>query len=157
MHNAVSMSREKSFYRIVTSLFLVLGLWACGAAPPADPMTAAACIPGQTEVCACIDGSKGAQECKADKTFAGCSCGELPPHDGGVTIVPPSDAGTSTVPSNLCVPGRSIECACTDGRSGAQVCDTDGTYGACTCTGMTGGPADTGTTVPPIDSGATEP
>ena len=34
-----------------------------------------------------------------------------------------------------CVPGTSIACTCTDGESGAQVCQADETYGMCSCTG----------------------
>jgi len=141
---------------------------ACGTPAPVDntnPGAAPACIPGATETCACIDGSKGAQKCNMSMTFDDCACGELPPHDGGM-IAPPNDAGTSTMaPSNLCVPGRSIECACSDGRTGAQVCDSDGHYGTCTCTGMMAQPdtgmmsqpdagmADTGQTQMPHDAG----
>lgn len=33
-----------------------------------------------------------------------------------------------------CVPGQNIACACVDGRSGAQLCGPEGTYGACICT-----------------------
>lgn len=36
-------------------------------------------------------------------------------------------------PAASCVAGQSIACACTDGRSGVQVCSADGSYGACTC------------------------
>ncbi len=35
--------------------------------------------------------------------------------------------------SPRCIPGMSAACACDDGRSGAQSCLADGTYGACTC------------------------
>ncbi|MBI5517544.1 MAG: FG-GAP repeat protein [Deltaproteobacteria bacterium] len=34
-----------------------------------------------------------------------------------------------------CNPGASVACACTDGRTGAQVCGADGRLGACVCTG----------------------
>jgi hypothetical protein len=37
--------------------------------------------------------------------------------------------------SNECTPGASASCTCTDGRSGAQSCRPDGTFGACSCTG----------------------
>lgn len=33
-----------------------------------------------------------------------------------------------------CIEGQQIECACTSGRSGAQRCDDDGTFGPCQCT-----------------------
>lgn len=34
-----------------------------------------------------------------------------------------------------CIEGQSLQCACTDGRSGAQVCDAAGVLGACECVG----------------------
>ncbi len=37
-----------------------------------------------------------------------------------------------------CTPGQSIACACSDGRSGAQVCEGDGTYAACECGSVNG-------------------
>lgn len=40
-----------------------------------------------------------------------------------------------TVEEGDCVPGRSLQCACTDGRLGAQICGEDGTFGPCECTG----------------------
>lgn len=45
-----------------------------------------------------------------------------------------------------CVVGRAVPCACTDGRSGAQMCLPDLTYGPCVCTssGMDGGGFDGG-------------
>jgi hypothetical protein len=150
-------------------IFFILSfaLIACGANPPANntPPGAATCIPGATESCACVDGTKGAQKCNMSMNFDDCACGTLPPHDAG-TLAPPADAGTSTqTHSNLCVPGRSIECACTDGRTGAQVCDSSGQYGNCTCTMMmsppdTGmmsmpdtGTADSGEMQMPVDAG----
>ncbi len=60
--------------------------------------------------------------------------------------------------SSLCVVGESISCACTDGRTGAQVCQADGTFGACACTGAGEdagrGSADAG---PQIDAGPPGP
>lgn len=41
-----------------------------------------------------------------------------------------SNPGVST-----CIPGQSAACACADGQTGAQVCQDDGTYGICECTG----------------------
>ncbi|MFK8002333.1 MAG: hypothetical protein AB8H86_22245 [Polyangiales bacterium] len=38
-----------------------------------------------------------------------------------------------------CVEGMSITCACTDGSSGAQVCQADGRYAACVCGGRPSG------------------
>jgi hypothetical protein len=45
-----------------------------------------------------------------------------------------------------CTEGMSVACTCTDGRSGAQVCLADGTYGACACVG-----ADAGVDAPVTD------
>jgi len=36
-----------------------------------------------------------------------------------------------------CTPGASIACTCTDGRSGAQICQPDQTLGVCSCTSST--------------------
>lgn len=33
----------------------------------------------------------------------------------------------------MCTPGQSVGCACENGRSGAQICGADSTYGACRC------------------------
>lgn len=37
-----------------------------------------------------------------------------------------------------CTQGTSIACTCTDGRSGAQVCQADRTFAACDCAGVPG-------------------
>ena len=42
--------------------------------------------------------------------------------------------------SSKCTTGASSFCACTDGRTGAQVCAADGTLSTCTCSGAAGGP-----------------
>ena len=39
--------------------------------------------------------------------------------------------GSSTPPPNRCVPNASAGCVCADGSNGAQVCRSDGTFGAC--------------------------
>jgi len=56
-----------------------------------------------------------------------------------------SSSGTSMT----CIPGESRGCNCSDGRSGAQVCDSDGEgFGSCTCSGSSstsGGGGSTGT------------
>ena len=36
-------------------------------------------------------------------------------------------------PSPKCVPGQSVECACTDGRKGAQSCNDRGAFDPCLC------------------------
>jgi hypothetical protein len=46
-------------------------------------------------------------------------------------------AGSAALPPT-CTPGRSVACACTSGQSGAQVCESNGTYGACQCDATTG-------------------
>jgi hypothetical protein len=54
---------------------------------------------------------------------------------------------------NRCTPGQSTGCVCTNGDTGAQVCGSDGTFGACSCDspGRTSGPRDGGdnSIVPP--------
>jgi hypothetical protein len=45
---------------------------ACSQQTP-DP-TGNRCIPGQSAACTCTDGSKGAQLCKDDGTYASCTC-----------------------------------------------------------------------------------
>lgn len=37
----------------------------------------------------------------------------------------------------VCIEGQSVECACTDGRSGAQVCNAASVLGPCECSGRT--------------------
>ena len=57
-----------------------------------------------------------------------------------------SDTATTTNPSgasnsggNACVPGASVECACTNGTMGAQMCAADGdSFEACECEGSSG-------------------
>jgi sugar lactone lactonase YvrE len=43
-------------------------------------------------------------------------------------------ACTSAAEIASCIPGASAACACTDGRTGAQVCNGDGTFASCSCT-----------------------
>src|SRR6185369_12026360 len=72
-----------------------------------------------------------------------------------------------------CVPGASAPCACSDGKTGAQVCKSDGTFEVCVCTssstsnnsmvggttggsttgGSTTGGSTTGNTMQPSDCG----
>jgi hypothetical protein len=61
-------------------------------------------------------------------TWAGC--GVTFGGSGGYSTVGGA-GGTTPIPT--CVPGASIPCACTDGSSGAQICQADGTYAACKC------------------------
>jgi alpha-tubulin suppressor-like RCC1 family protein len=44
-------------------------------------------------------------------------------------------AGCQSLAGNPCTPGRTVSCACTDGRAGAQACQANGTFSACVCTG----------------------
>jgi hypothetical protein len=52
----------------------------------------------------------------------------------------PSCGGTSNSDATAepCTPGASVACACTDGRTGAQTCQSDHTLSACSCTGSSG-------------------
>jgi hypothetical protein len=45
---------------------------------------------------------------------------------------------SSSSPSS-CVPGASLACSCANGKTGAQLCASDGTLGACSCDTGTGG------------------
>jgi sugar lactone lactonase YvrE len=46
---------------------------------------------------------------------------------------------------NTCVAGASASCACTDGRTGAQVCNAGGAFDACVCASEGSGSFDAGT------------
>lgn len=50
------------------------------------------------------------------------------------------DVANPDVPTAGCVIGMSIACACVDGRTGAQTCLSDHTYGRCECASTDGGP-----------------
>jgi hypothetical protein len=52
---------------------------------------------------------------------------------GSTGVAAPSESKGVANPTPACVAGRSIGCACTTGESGAQLCKSDGTYGACVC------------------------
>ncbi len=58
---------------------------------------------------------------------AACSPSSITPPDGGF------DATVNNPPR--CIAGASAACGCTDGRTGAQICGTDGVYQTCQCTG----------------------
>ena len=57
-----------------------------------------------------------------------------------------SDRRSSAPARNGCVVGATAACACTDGRMGAQVCQSDRRFGPCACSGSPadGGPSDVG-------------
>lgn len=70
---------------------------------------------------------------------------------GGLVLVAVACGGRSSgdelelaaVPQ--CIPGQQIACACFDGTSSVQVCDTSGAFAACQCGSLTGSGAVTGT------------
>jgi hypothetical protein len=76
-------------------------------------------------------------------------------HAGWVVLVLSASLGlgcsgnsdTQAVPEQ-CTIGASVACACTDGRTGAQVCLADHTLGACLCTTDSGTGSDV--PVPPL-------
>jgi alpha-tubulin suppressor-like RCC1 family protein len=61
-------------------------------------------------------------------------------------------------PSPRCITGTSALCACASGRTGAQTCRADGTFGACSCEAADSGPAlDVALDAPPADREAPPP
>lgn len=60
------------------------------------------------------------------------------------------DAPTTTT----CTAGTSSACICLSGQSGTQVCQTDGTQGACTCGSRVDAGSDAGGSLPVSDAGA---
>jgi hypothetical protein len=54
----------------------------------------------------------------------------------GAVLLTAGACGSSR--STQCLIGASIACTCTDGRNGAQVCQSDQTLGACMCAGPSG-------------------
>lgn len=62
----------------------------------------------------------------------------------------------STAPKARCgVVGQSMSCACTNGRTGAQICQTDGTLDACSCTVPLDEPvAGRGDSTPEVEAGS---
>ena len=67
----------------------------------------------------------------------------------------PDAASPMDRPTTTCVPGRVEACPCTDGRTGAQTCGPDGTFGACVCSAMDAGDAPdvvVAADVPPVDA-----
>jgi hypothetical protein len=63
--------------------------------------------------------------------------------------------------SSRCTPGQSIACACVGGGTGAQICQTDGTYALCDCSTplpIPFGPTDGGNVLQILDlAGTTSP
>jgi hypothetical protein len=58
----------------------------------------------------------------------------------------PSCGGSSGGSKEVCTPGETAACICSNGSSGAQSCAADGTqYGACTCSSVGTGGATTST------------
>ena len=71
--------------------------------------------------------------------------------DAGCTSAPVGDA------AHACIAGASLPCACTDGRSGAQVCGDDGRLGACVCTYVDASAPIADVVASPLDTGASSP
>ncbi len=72
---------------------------------------------------------------------------------GGAVVGSCTAAPTSDAP-HACIAGASLSCACTDGRSGAQVCGDDGRLGACICTSVDAAAPLTDAIASPLDIGA---
>jgi hypothetical protein len=73
--------------------------------------------------------------------LAACGSHSAMKVDAGGGAPPLSDGATADRLADLdpgadvprCVAGNTVTCACADGSSGLQTCETDGTYGACGC------------------------
>ncbi len=65
-------------------------------------------------------------------------------------------AATIDQPAALCVTGRTKACPCADGRTGAQTCGADGTYGPCACFAMDSGAGDVSDESPAPDAAPVE-
>gem|GEM_PF-1395064 len=59
-------------------------------------------------------------------------------------------------PAALCVTGRTKACPCADGRTGAQTCGADGTYGPCACFAVDSGAGDVSDETPAPDAAPVE-
>jgi hypothetical protein len=93
----------------------------------------ATCIPGASAECYCPTGQQGAQTCTSAGTLAACVCSAPPADAGGGD----SDAASASVLPAVCVPGISVDCACSNGQHGAQICISAGTFGPCVCSAPT--------------------
>ena len=66
--------------------------------------------------------------------FLLAACGAEAPASPPLADVPPSDGSVANDrTSPLCTPGRTKPCPCANGVTGAQSCQSDGTYSACVC------------------------
>ncbi|TAK31992.1 MAG: hypothetical protein EPO40_03655 [Myxococcaceae bacterium] len=83
--------------------------------------------------------------CLALPACSNTPAGNIPaPVDAGATTDVPSttDVGPAVDrQSATCVAGRTKACPCADGRTGAQTCGPDGTFGACACFALDAGNA----------------
>lgn len=76
--------------------------------------------------------------------FANCTIKSV--EDDGTGGKGSSSGGSSTT-TDKCTPGESNDCTCTNGKNGAQVCNSKGTgYNSCVCDGVvdTGGSSNAG-------------
>ncbi|MDX1748643.1 MAG: hypothetical protein R3324_22145, partial [Halobacteriales archaeon] len=64
---------------VALTLVALLVVAGCSNEPVADPP---ACVEGRSVSCTCADGSSGAQICRADGTYAACTC-EVAATDAG--------------------------------------------------------------------------
>lgn len=85
------------------------------------------CEPDDTKPCVCTDGADGIQQCNDERAWDACICLRS---DAGV-----SDTGMIDGGNAVCVEGDSKACTCTDGRPGAQACNSNRTWNDCVCTG----------------------
>ncbi len=112
--------------RIVSFVFLVSCMAGC--VPGGGGSGSNACDPGETDSCACPDGTSGERICGEDERFGACACG--PAGDGAI-------GGDATVGDDAATPDAAIIDAMVD-RDGPCVpacdgrsCGGDGCGGVC--------------------------
>lgn len=98
---------------------------------------AGGCVQGQSEACACDDGSVGVRVCEAYGAFGSCECGAAPIPGGTGGFTPPAG-------------GAGIDVGEDPGRAGASagpdpIVDAGGTAGSAGSAGMAGGDDGAGT------------
>ncbi len=76
------------------ALLTLLTVPACGNDAPTSE--AGACVVGQAVVCACDNGTRGAQLCGRDGVYGGCFCMGPAPVDGGAAGKPAGGTGGSS-------------------------------------------------------------
>lgn len=91
------------------------------------------CAPGETQVCACTNGTKGAQSCKKDRDSWGpCNCTEEPvPPEPVIEIVGGSDGGTEKKDEHISQENQNFptESIYSDGMVETSICEP--TCGSC--------------------------